>query len=309
MASALVALLKDVECQIVRLDQRQAAPVLLGKSVTISGLIGDVSIPETWVKALTEVDIVFHFAAQTSVYVANEDPVNDLNRNILPMIYLLERCRKLKKRPVVLFSGTATETGMPSYLPVDEKHPDKPITVYDLHKLIAENYLKYYAGQGIVRGAVLRIANVYGPGSKSSSAGRGVLNMMVKKALQGEDLTFYRKGDFIRDYIFVIDVANAFLLAGKNIDILNGNHFVIGSGQGITIREAFELVAERVAVHTGRKVRVVSVEPPSTYSEIENRNFIADSCAFKNATGWEIKYSLEEGIDRTIEFFKNSIID
>ena len=301
MAWALVTLLNDIDCQIVRLDHKQPIDIPERKSAKIIDLFGDVSIKETWEKALAGIDIVFHFAAQTSVYAANENPVNDLNQNILPMVYLLETCRQQKIKPVILFSGTVTESGMPVYLPVDETHPDNPITIYDLHKLIAENYLKYYCRQSLVKGTILRLANVYGPGPKSSNSQRGILNLMVRKALQGEDLVLYGTGEYLRDYVYVQDVAMAFLNAAVNIDKLNGNHYVIGIGKGTTLAEAFNLVVEKTFARTGKKVKINSIKPPAELSLIEKRNFIADSRRFISATGWKTNYSLVQGIEAVIQ--------
>lgn len=95
-----------------------------------------------------------------------------------------------------------------------------------------------------------------------------------------------------------------FLAAGPNIDRLNGRHFIIGSGQGHTIAEAFNLVADRVAIKLGgKRVPVQYVEPPVPQALIEFRNFVADSRKFSEATGWQARYALSEGIDRTVEAF------
>lgn len=301
LASGLVALLKDTDCRIVRLDQKQPGDIPERKNAEIIDLVGDVTIKETWEKALAGIDIVFHFAAQTDIYAANENPIDDLNQNILPMVYLLETCRRQKIKPVILFSGTVTESGMPEYLPVDEAHPDNPITVYDLHKLIAENYLKYYCRQGLVKGAILRLANVYGPGPKSNSVGRGILNLMIGRALQGEDLVLYGAGEYLRDYVYVQDAANAFLNAAVNIDKLNGNHYVIGTGKGTTLAEAFNLVVEKTFARTGKKVKINGIKPPAELSLIEKRNFIADSRKFISVTGWKADYPLALGIEALIQ--------
>lgn len=303
LATNVVRFLKDTDCHILRLDRPGAVFPPVSGTARVDDLSGDVRDRAVWERALDSVDVVFHFAAQTSVYVANENPSADLDINVLPMLHLLETCRQMGWRPVVLFSGTVTEVGIPTRLPVDETHPDQPITVYDLHKWMAENYLKYYAREGVVRGAVLRLSNVYGPGPKSSSADRGVLNAMIRKALKGEMLTVYGKGDSLRDYIYVEDVAQAFLMAGAHAESVNSQHFVVGSGQGHTLAEAFNLVADRVALKTGQRVPVIHVEPPTPQSPIEARNFVADSRRFSQATGWRARYRLAEGIDRTAEAF------
>ena len=269
----------------------------------IRDVVGDIRDRAIWENTLQDSDIVFHFAAQTSVYAANENPFADLEINVLPIVHLLETCRQKGLQPIVLFSGTVTEAGIPTRVPVDESHPDRPITVYDLHKLMAENYLRYYVNQGVVHGTVLRLANVYGPGPQSSNADRGVLNMMIRKALKGEAITVYGKGDSLRDYVYVQDVAYAFLMAGARIKHVNGQHFVIGSGRGHTLEDAFNLVAKRVAIKTGELVQVTHIKPDGLLSPIETRSFVADSSKFIHATGWRPRYSLGEGIDRTVESY------
>jgi nucleoside-diphosphate-sugar epimerase len=142
---------------------------------------------------------------------------------------------------------------------------------------------------------------VYGPGPRSSSADRGVLNLMLRRALAGEALTVYGSGEHIRDYIYIEDVARAFLLAAANAERLEGRYFVLGSGRGYPIAEALNLVADRAALRTGQRVPVVHVDPPATLSPIEARNFVADTTAFRQATGWTAGVGLADGIDRTIE--------
>lgn len=304
LATNLIGLLMDADCEVVRLGRSKTEFIPPSDHrARLEDLVGDVRERAVWERALAKVDIVFHFAAQTSVYVANEDPQADLNNNVLPMLHLLEVCRHQRRQPIVLFAGTVTEAGIPTCLPVDETHDDHPITVYDLHKLMAENYLKYYTGQAVVRGAVLRLANVYGPGPRSSAADRGVLNLMIRRALAGETLTVYGKGEHLRDYVYVEDVANAFIKAAANIDQALGRHFVIGSGSGHTITEALNLVSERAAAKNGKRALVTHIDPPTPQSPIEARSFIADSTQFTQITGWRPRWSLVEGIDRTIEAF------
>jgi len=301
IATNLIKLIKGVDCHIIRLDRPGAAFAPHDSRAVIVDAAEDVMNPSIWKSILPGIDIVFHFAAQTSVYTANMNPLADMKINVAPMLHLLEACRQDHRKPRVLFSGTVTETGIPRRLPVDESHPDLPITVYDLHKLMAENYLKYYAGQGFVDGATLRLANVYGPGPKSSSVDRGVLNMMIRKALKGEPLTIYGRGEHLRDYVYVEDVARAFLMAGMTIEPLNGRHFVIGTGTGNRLADAIHLVATCLATRTGRHVEVAHVDPPGPQSPIEERNFIADSNRFHQTTGWRPLTNLEQGIISTME--------
>lgn len=301
LAAALVRLLKDRPCRVVRLGRcRERFPSVRG-SAEISDVSGDIRDAALWESVLEGVDVVFHLAAQTSVPVAEQDPWKDAQANVAPMLHLLQTCRRNGWHPSVLFSSTVTITGIPVSVPVAESHPENPITIYDLHKQMAENYLKYFAAGGWIRGAVLRLANVYGPGPTSGSADRGVLNQMIRKALDGEALTVYGSGDEIRDYVYVDDVAGAFLEASAHMEAINGRHFMIGSGSGCSIRQAVTLVAERVLRATGSRPEVRHVEPPGPRPRIDSRNFIADIGAFAGATGWRPAIGLEEGLDRTIQ--------
>lgn len=305
LGSILTNMLGHVGCKIIRLGRSEVDQSIKGIKADLTEIKGDIRDKKTWVDHLEGIDFVFHFAAQTSVYKAEQDAFEDFRANVLPMLHLLEVCKKNKWQPSILFAGTVTEAGIPNTIPVDETYPDQPVTVYDLHKLMAEKYLRYYANQEFVRGAILRLANVYGPGPKSSNADRGILNMMIQKALRGDDLTIYGKGDNLRDYIYVKDVINAFLVAGRKMDVLNGRHFVIGTGIGHTLKEAFQSVAERVKIITGRTVNIVSVKPPQAQSAIDARHFVADVTAFKSLTNWEPNYTLQSGIDNTIDYFNN----
>jgi UDP-glucose 4-epimerase len=301
LATNLVHVLKESECRIVRLDRPQAVFEPIRGAAQVEDIVGDVRDPSGWESLVENVDIIFHFAAQTSTYVANADPPVDLNSNVLPLLRLLEVCRLRGWRKKILFSSTVTIVGLPEKIPVDESFPDHPVTVYDLHKMMAEQYLKYYVKQGVVSGTILRLANVYGPGPSSSRPDRGILNQMTRRAISGEALTVYGRGEQLRDYVYVEDVVLAFLQAAMHMDQLNGKHFVIGSGQGYSIAAAMRLIADRVALQTGKRVAVEHIDPPSPQSLIEFRNFVADPGRFKLLTGWDNHYTLAQGIDQTIE--------
>src|SRR5258708_33768353 len=116
--------------------------------------------------------------------------------------------------------------------------------------------------KGYVRGAVLRLTNVYGPGPRIRGAGRGVLNAMVRRAVTGEPLTVYGSGNYLRDYLYVRDAALAFVAAAEAIEALNGGHWVIGSGEGNTINDAVNQIAEPPAAPPGPPLAVEPVQAP-----------------------------------------------
>lgn len=302
LASNLTKSLQDIPCILRRLTRKSILPVLNGQAI-VEDMQGEITEASVWRQAIQGVDVIFHFAGQTSVYVADENPDIDYRANVLPMLHMLETCKSIGGQVDIIFAGTSTQVGLPESLPVNEMFQDKPITIYDLHKWMAENYLKCYARMGVVRGVTLRLTNVYGPGPKSSSDDRGFLNSMVRRAISGQSLTLYGEGEYVRDYIYVDDVLSAFLLASKNMTLLNQNHYVLGSGEGHSISEALHTITDRTTLKTGERVSVQSIEPPKNISPIEERNFVADSKSFSRITNWKPKISLSEGIDKALEAF------
>jgi nucleoside-diphosphate-sugar epimerase len=305
LASGLIAQVKEVSCHLRCVTRSPTPPAAMeGGRATFEHVAGDIRERAFWRKILPDVNFVFHFAAQTSVYAADQNPVEDWEASVLPMVRLLDTCREQGWRPGILFAGSVTQCGLPATLPVNETHPDRPVTIYDWHKLLAESYLEHYVRMGWARGATLRLANIYGPGPASAKPDRGILNQMMRRALRGEPLTLHGSGSQLRDYLFITDATDAFLAAAVHLDKASGGHFVLGGGQGHTLAQAFHLVVERAALLTGREVPVASVEPPQGLSRIEERNFVADTSRFRSVTGWTPRVALAEGIDLTLKSFQ-----
>ena len=155
-----------------------------------------------------------------------------------------------------------------------------------------------------MKGLSLRLANVYGPGPKSSSSDRGILNLMINKALRGDNLTIYGNGEYIRDYIYIDDVISTFLSAPIYIKKFNGKHFVLGSGEGKTINDAIHLVGKLVTQKTGKKVFVQNIDMPKDMSKIEFRNFKARIDSLQKIGLCNNMLKIDEGINKTIEYYK-----
>jgi len=298
----LIEKLKQFECRITCMSRSIKGFIEDGGCAEIRFLQSEYHGLSEFQDAVIDVDVIYHLASQTSIYVAERDPIADYEANVKPMQLLLEACRTTNTSPVVVFSGTSTQCGMPKILPVSDDVEDHPMTVYDFNKLQAERLLMFYTAQGFVKGVSFRLTNVYGPGPKSSSADRGILNMMIKKALNGEDLTVYGDGKHIRDYIYVDDVVKAFLNAPMHIGGFYGRHCVLGSGEGTRIIDALVMVSNLVAKETGVVAKVKSVEPPPGLLCIESRDFVADtSCLAKQGILWNIT-RIHDGLLMTIGF-------
>lgn len=303
LGSALISRLKRISCTIIRITRQSSILSHFDSPAKIIDIEGDIQNSAVWIKVLKDADYIFHFAAQTSSYDANASPRRDFEANVRPILEMVRCCRNLNIIPTVLFSSTVTVAGIPVQIPVNELHPNNPCTIYDIHKLTAENYLKCFSRLGFIKSIILRLPNVYGPGPNSHKKDRGILNQMIRKAVNGELVSVFGKGDYIRDYIYIEDVADAFLTAGKYIDKLNTHHALIGSGKGHSIAQAASLVCQRAQRATGKKSRIAHIQPTYKLSPIEARNFIANTTYFKTSTRWKAKYSFSEGIDETIRFY------
>ena len=302
VGSRLVERLAGLRCRIVRLGHGELPDRPKGPAV-IKDLWGDIADERTWHDVIGGIDVVFHLASQTSAYAAANDPLRDFRVNAEGTLHLLEAIRQGGSRAFVVFAGTIIEAQLTEAGPIDETAPDQPITAYGLSKLTAENYLKLYCGEGWARGTSLRLASVYGPNRGAPSSRRGVLNAVILRAMNGDPVFVYGSGDYVRDYIYIDDVVAAFLLAGRDGEGLNGRHFVIGSGQGIVLKDAFALAVERVHAKTGRTAPLEFVDPPQDVLSIDAQNFVANTDAFNNATGWRATWLLSRGIDRTIDAY------
>ena len=255
-------------------------------------------IRDSWDRlSLPEIDVVYHLAGQTSTNSARLDPIGDLSTNVLGLLNLLEYFRRQNRIPFVVLAGTATEVGLTDQLPINENFPDRPITFYDISKLTAEMYLRQYIMEGWIKGCSLRFANVFGRSQKRQQADRGIIDKVFSRAVSGKNITIYGDGSYLRDYIFIDDVISALIMAAKYIERTHGRTFYIGSGHGITLKNAFLKVISIAAVITGIRVDYEHVNPPADLSEIEFRNAVIDSTEFRQATGWVPQYDFDAGLE------------
>lgn len=302
LAAVVIDELRKTPAHILRVSRRDLAP--LPGTETIRA---DVRESDCWQEIVSKADVIFHLAGNTSMYAAARNPSDSLSSTVLPITQLVAAAQAVGHKRRVVFASTATVYGLTDVVPVGESADTKPVTNYDLHKLFAEKQLELATQKGILDGVSLRLANVYGASSShSSSDDRGVLNKIAIMALQGRNLKLFGDGDHLRDYVHIDDVARAFMAAGKAEDMA-GKSFNVGTNRGITVREAFRLVADRVATVTGKRVSIESIPWPEGADSIESRNFVADIAGFTKATGWYPMISLNVGVDMMIESFSRSL--
>jgi nucleoside-diphosphate-sugar epimerase len=303
LATSLINSLKTIDCKIVRLSRKNKLGPITGNA-RIVDIAGDIRTKEIIEKALKQhIDVIFHLAAYEHNHGSEFNPILDLEINTLAILHLLEVCRLKKYVPRIVFASSSNLVGLPAQLPVNETCQDNPSTIFALHKLFSEKYLQYYAREFGQHSIVLRLANVYGPVCNMQASVGVVLNRLIDRALKGEKLFLYRNGDCIRDYVWIDDVVAAFHAAAcLGNQYATGQHYLIGSGSGYQISEVMTMIADKVAQRTGQKT-AIEKDANERLEAIEWRNFVADTGAFNEATGWKAIISIDEGIDRTIDFF------
>ena len=233
---------------------------------------------------------IVHLAAQVSVPRSLEDPVGDLDVNLRASVRLLQWAAGAGVRRVVLASSAAVY-GEPARVPVSEDMCDRPASPYGASKRAAELFFNCLGPSLGVETAALRPFNVYGPRQDPRSPYSGVVSQFLARARAGEPLVVLGDGQQTRDFVFVEDVARAFVAAidAPGIDGLIAN---LGTGHGKTIAA---LAAEVVAV-TGSASPVVS--GAARAGDIAHS--LADCTRAADRLGWRAEVALAEGLRRTL---------
>jgi UDP-glucose 4-epimerase len=306
IGSALAKSLASQGCAL-RLVSRAAVPRNFDQaSATIEHVQADLRDEQSWQTLLDGADAVVHLSARTDLRAAEANPKEELELNVEPVRALIRAARNFGRPLPVIFASTVTIVGTAPPIPAGEQIQDQPCTVYDGHKLECEAMLRDATREGFLHACSLRLANVYGYGSgvASTNSNRGILNAIMRRAGRGENLTLYGKGEYVRDFIFIGDVVDAFSRALACDQVRGGDHYVIASGRGYTLARAFNLVAQEALRCTGRAVDIRHVPEPSDLHPIERRNFVGDSSLFQKLTGWRAAVDLPSGIH---DYFQHSL--
>ena len=309
IGSALTRELEKYSLKIIRISRKQLTP-----KDGVEDWVLDLNKKSSWIKIVNRSDIIFHLSGNTSIYDAEKDPKESLISTLFPIIQLINASKKLSRIPRVIFSSTATVYGLTEVLPVLETKRPSPITVYDLHKFFAEQQLLVASSSNIIDAISLRLANVYGPSpTESLSQDRGILSKITKKRFALKNLQIYGNGDYLRDYIYIDDVVNAFLHASvMDYDILLNKNQIslnVASGIGTPVKEVFELISREIEKITGIRGDIENVAWPEEVNEIEKRNYIGSIELIKSLTGWQPSVSLEEGIRLLVKHYSKEGID
>jgi nucleoside-diphosphate-sugar epimerase len=276
----------------------KASRLVETSTANIEYCVTELRKPHDWSRLLDGAAAIVHLSWRVDLRAAEADPAGDHALNVEP-VYALVRAAEHRRTAVpVIFASSTSIAGDAHANPVNEQTPDHPCSVYDHHKLECEIALGDATRRSIIRACSMRLPTVfgYGAGVQSTNPNRGVLNAMVRRASRGEPLTLYGDGSGIRDFIHIDDVCEAFRRVMSRTDMCEGTRYVIATGRGYTLAEAFRCVAEEAHRAIGRKVEISHVPEPPNLHPIERSNFIGDAAVFRKLTGWCPQVDLRSGI-------------
>jgi len=245
-------------------------------------------------------DIIFNLAGTLSHIDSMMDPHTDLEINCRSQLTILEACRKNNPKVKILFSGTRGQYGKAEYLPVDEKHPLKPTDVNGINNMAGEWYHILYNNVYGIRATSLRLTNVFGPRHQMKHSKQGFLNWFIRLAMEGKEIPIYGEGVQKRDFNYVDDVVEAFLLAAKE-EKTNGEVYNLGSNKPISVKEVLEIIIKVVG-----KGGFKHIPFPKDKKKIEIWDYYADYSKFEHLTKWKPKTKFIEGIEKTVKFYEKN---
>ena len=237
-------------------------------------------------------EVVFHLAAQASVTVSVAKPAFDAEVNVIGSINVIEGALAAGTRKVVFAGSGGTLYGVPESIPTREGHPQRPLSPYGVAKKAVSDYLHYYREIHGLEYTTLALANVYGP-RQDPHGESGVVAIFSNKLLAGDRPTIFGDGEQTRDYVFVDDVCDAFVRAADK-----GGGLVVNIGTGVetSVQQLYDTMA-----------RDIGFTEPARYAPPrsgELRRSVLDAGRAAIHLGWEPWTPLEQGLRRTIEWFR-----
>ena len=237
-------------------------------------------------------EVMCHLAAQMDVRRSVTDPRFDADVNVGGFLNLLEAARNSGVRKVVFSSTGGAIYGEQDVYPAPESHPTRPVSPYGVSKAAGELYLGYYRAQYGLESVALRYANVYGP-RQNPHGEAGVVAIFSERLLRGETCIVNGTGQQTRDFVYGPDVARGNLLAATS-DVEGPIN--VGTGIETDVNRLYALLAD--AAGTDRPAKHAPAKPG------EQMRSSVDPSRAAEMLGWRPTVALEEGLRRTVEWFR-----
>lgn len=264
--------------------------------VTIN--VCDVRDPHAMAYLIKGQEWLFNLAGQTSHLDSMLDPKTDLDINAVAQLSILEACRSHNPNVKLIFASTRQIYGKPDYLPVDEKHPIRPVDVNGINKVAGESYHLLYNQVYGLRATALRLTNTYGPGMRVKDARQTFLGIWIRRILEGKPILVYGDGSQLRDFTYVDDCVEALLRVATS-DEANGKVYNLGSREVISLSDLAKMVVE---LHGSGSFE--RIEFPQDRKAIDIGDYYSDYSLIEGDIGWTPAVCLREGIQRTLSYYQ-----
>jgi len=252
-------------------------------------------------RLIREQDFLFNLAGQTSHLDSMQDPETDLAINCTAQLSILETCRHHNPTIRIVFASTRQIYGTPQYLPVDEKHPLRPVDVNGINKLAGEQYHLLYNKIHGLHSSVLRLTNTIGPRMRIQDARQTFLGIWIRRILEGDTFEVWG-GDQLRDLTDVEDCVQALMLSALS-DNTCGKVFNLG-GNTISLRELAGLLID---LHGSGCFKVCPF--PENRAAIDIGDYYASDKLFRDTTGWKPEFTLRATLERTLQYYSKHLLD
>lgn len=259
----------------------------------VQWIAGDFSSSHEVAEAVAGTDGVIHLVSATLPKNSNDDPIFDVQANVLPTLQLLNAMVSHRVPRILFISSGGTVYGKPLYVPIDESHPTNPIVSYAITKLTIEKYLELYQQHHGLRAISLRVTNPYGERQRVETA-QGAVGVFLSRAMSGLPIEIWGDGSVTRDYIHVSDVAEAFAQA---MDYSGDQScFNISSGVGTDLNALVEMIG----CVLGKQIPV-EYRPGRPFDVPVN---VLSNERAKSVLGWSPRVPIMRGLECTVEWMK-----
>ncbi|MCB0722845.1 MAG: NAD-dependent epimerase/dehydratase family protein [Ignavibacteriae bacterium] len=249
-------------------------------------------------RSLKHIDYVFHLVSSTLPSDSNENPLYDVETNLLSSLRLFNECRSNGIKKVIFISSGGTVYGIPEEIPVKESHPVNPIVSYGIIKRTIEKYLyMYYKLYGLDY-YVFRLSNPYGE-RQNPFASQGAIAVFLYRIINNMPIEIWGDGSVTRDYIYIKDAVD---LIAKSISRKTDEKiFNVSTAKGYSLNEIIEIIFKA----SGMKAIVHYAEGRGIDVPVS----ILDNTLAKETFDWDPTTNITDGIRRTYEFMFHNYKD
>ena len=242
-------------------------------------------------EAVRGVDAVMHLVSTTLPKSSNDDPIYDVQSNLIASLQLLKVMVEEQVRRVVFISSGGTVYGQPQYLPIDERHPTEPMVSYGITKLAIEKFMVMFQHLHGLKPVILRVTNPYGERQRVETA-QGAVGVFLDRIIRSQPIEIWGDGSVSRDYIHVSDVAQAFAraLTYEGSQVV----FNVSTGKGTPLNELLKIIGEVTGLPVNAQFK------PARPFDVPVS--VLDNTLAQAQLGWKPVVSLSDGIARTAEW-------